>query len=362
MIPVAKPFFPPLDEYVEELRGIWEREWITNNGPLVQRLEAELQRHLGVKNVILVSNGTISMQLAMKALGIEEGEVITTPFSFVATTSVVLWERCLPVFADIDPVSLCIDPKRVEALIGPRTKAILATHVYGRPCDHEALSALARKHGLKLIYDAAHAFGVRRGKESILAWGDVSSLSFHATKLFHTAEGGALVTQDDALAEQLRLLRSFGYVGDDFQIAGVNAKVSELQAAMGLCVLRHQSGIREERRRLWDLYDQCLSELGLVSMAPRWDERFENNYAYYPLLFPSEERLLQAKARMERDQVLPRRYFWPSLNKLPYVEAAACPISEDVARRALCLPLWAGAEASGELLPAVKAALRGDQT
>ena len=207
MISVTKPFLPPIDEYNKLLEGIWQRNWLTNNGPLVNQLEIELKEYLGLKHLLYVGNGTIALQIAFKALGLT-GEVITTPFSYVATVSSLLWEDLKPVFVDIDPASLNIDPKGIEAAIGPNTSAILATHVYGNPCDVERIQKIADKHGLKVIYDAAHCFGTTYKGKSIFAYGDVSTTSFHATKLFHTIEGGAVITQDAELLRKMALMRN----------------------------------------------------------------------------------------------------------------------------------------------------------
>lgn len=338
MINVTKTFLPPFEDYVDRLRQAWERCHLTNNGPLAQELEAKLREHLGVKHLLFVSNGTIAIQLGLRALDLTEGEVITTPFSYVATTSSLLWERCVPVFVDIDPRTLCLDPHRIEAALTPRTRAILATHVYGIPCDVEAIETIARRHDLRVLYDAAHAFGVGYRGRSLLSFGDISTLSFHATKLFHTVEGGAIITHDDTLAKKLSLLRSFGHVGDDHFQLGINGKSSEMHAAMGLCVLPHVPALIEARKRICDLYDACLQ--GSLVERPTVPAGTDYNYAYYPILLPSEAALLEVREALHRIQVQPRRYFYPSLNQLPYVQGAPCPVSEKAAQRALCLPLY----------------------
>jgi dTDP-4-amino-4,6-dideoxygalactose transaminase len=341
IIPVAKPFLPPLGEYVAHLEQVWESEQLTNNGSLVQKLEQELAQCLGVEHLVLVSNGTLALQLALKVFDISDGEVITTPFSYVATTTSLLWERCSPVFADIDSESLCLDPHAVEKVITSRTRAILATHVYGRPCDHERLLALAESRNIKLIYDAAHAFGVKKGGASILNWGHASTLSFHATKLFHTAEGGAVIVRDPAHADRLRLLRAFGHVQDAYFEPGINAKLSELHAAMGLAVLPHLAHIRAEREIIASRYDESIRG-STVCRPLDWPHDIEANYSYYPVLFLSEDNLLRTKKALEQQSIVARRYFYPSLNQLPYVQAPPCPVSEDISRRVLCLPLWTG--------------------
>lgn len=336
MIQVTKTWLPPLEEYTARLRGVWERGWITNNGQLVQELEEQLRRQLGVGHLKAVANGTLALQLALKALGVR-GEVITTPFSYVATTGSLLWEGCTPVFVDIEPKTLCLDPALVEAAITPRTMAILATHVYGYPCDVEALAVIARRHGLKVIYDAAHAFGTRYQGRALCDYGDASTLSFHATKLFHTVEGGAVVTRSPESAERIELMRSFGHRADDHICPGINAKMSEPHAAMGLCLLPRVEGFIAARRQICAAYDRLL--LGTTLERPHCPPGCDYNHAYYPILFPGEPALLNAVAALVTAGIRPRRYFWPALNELPYVRGQRCPVAESAARRALCLPL-----------------------
>jgi len=336
---VTKTFLPPLEEYVRYLEGIWHRNQLTNNGPLVQELERRLKEFLGVKHLLLVANGTIALQIAIKALGLR-GEVITTPFSYVATTSSIVWEGCTPVFVDISPEDLCINAELIEAAITERTAAILATHVYGFPCDVDAIETVARRHGLKVIYDGAHAFGVQYMGESLLRRGDIATLSFHATKLFHTVEGGALVTDDDDLAHRIEYMRNFGHRGqEEFWGLGINGKVSEFHAAMGLCMLPHMSGITAGRRAVCEEYDRLLLRAPLRVPKPRAGTDW--NYAYYPVLFPTEEDLLEVRDRLAGTSIFPRRYFYPTLDTLDYVSGDAPPCAADCARRVLCLPLSA---------------------
>lgn len=338
MIAVTKTFLPPFDEYTHILKRAWDKVWITNNGELLQELESKLASYLGARNVLFCANGTVVLQLALKAMNIT-GEVITTPFSYVATTNVVLWENCTPVFVDIENKSFCIDADKIEAAITPKTQAILATHVFGNPCNVEQIAAIAQKHGLKVIYDGAHAFGsVYKGKQ-VLAYGDVSTCSFHATKILHTVEGGCLVTDNDELAEQLRLIRSFGHLGDDYYAVGINGKNSEFHAAMGLANLPYLPSIMQNRKQISEWYDTLLSPLGL--QRPVSPEGTSYNYSYYPVLFKSEASLLKVKNALQENGIVPRRYFYPSLNTLPYLKnAPACPVSESVAGRILCLPLF----------------------
>lgn len=337
MINVTKTYLPPLAEYTAYLEGIWERNWVTNYGPLMQELEEKLKAYLGVKHLFLVANGTLALQIAIKALELR-GEVITTPFSYVATTSSIAWEGYKPVFVDIHPQTLCLDATLLERAITAETTAIVATHVYGNPCAVEAIQLLAEKHHLQVIYDAAHAFGVKYKAQSILNFGHVSTLSFHATKLFHTGEGGAIVTNDDELAFKISYMANFGHDGPERYIGlGINGKNSELHAAMGLCVLPKVAEIIQHRRQISDLYDQLL--LGYDLVRPTVSDETSYNYAYYPVLFPDESALLKVLAALNAQQVFPRRYFYPALTDLQYVLPQQAPVAQNVARRILCLPL-----------------------
>ncbi|MEZ4823147.1 MAG: aminotransferase class I/II-fold pyridoxal phosphate-dependent enzyme, partial [Ignavibacteria bacterium] len=230
MINVTKTYLPPVEEYIEKIRSVWENNWITNQGPLAEELESELKNYLGVKNLLLVSNGTIALQIAIKALELKD-EIITTPYSYVATTSSILWENCTPVFCDIEDKTFCIDPDKIESLITEKTTGILATNVYGFPCEYEKIKAIADRHDLKVIYDGAHSFGVKINGESVFNYGDISTISFHATKLFHTIEGGAIITNDEKLSAKMFLYRAFGHLDDDHYSVGINGRTSEFNAA-----------------------------------------------------------------------------------------------------------------------------------
>ncbi|MGI4885529.1 MAG: DegT/DnrJ/EryC1/StrS family aminotransferase [Janthinobacterium lividum] len=337
MITVTRTYLPPLAEYVAHLTQIWEGARLTNNGPLLLRLEAELRGYLGVPYVHLMANGTVALQLAIRALELT-GEIITTPFSYVATTSAILWENCTPVFVDVENQTFCLDADKIEAAVTPRTSAILATHVYGYPCDVVKIEAIARRHGLKVIYDGAHAFGTRVAGRSLLSYGDVATCSFHATKLFHTGEGGAVIVHDAALSKKVNLLKSFGHVGDEHFILGINAKNSELHAALGLCLLPRVAGFIAERTALYALYRQGLA--GLPLAYPVLPAGTEYNYAYFPVLFEDEAQMLQAKAVLAAHDIDARRYFFPSLNQLPYCPGGPCPVSESASARVLCLPFY----------------------
>jgi len=338
MIPVTKTFLPPQEEYNAILKRAWDKQWMTNRGELVKELEEKLKAYLGVPYIILTTNGTLPMQIALKALGIT-GEVITTPFSYVATTAVIVWEGCKPVFVDIHPEYLTIDETKIEAAITQRTQAILATHVYGNPCYVEAIQKIAERHNLKVIYDAAHAFGVTYQGKSIFNYGDASTCSFHATKIFHTGEGGALICQTGELYHELFYHHNFGHHGTEhFHGIGTNAKMSELQAAMGLAILPYFSEIVAKRKEIVNAYNNALKNSRLKFLMIR--ENTDWNYSYYPVIFESEEQLLKAQKSLNEKNIFPRRYFYPSLNTLNYVDNTELPVTDSIAKRVLCLPLY----------------------
>ena len=342
MINVTKTFFPPIEEYHKQVQRIWDNQWLTNRGALVKELEEQLKDYLSVSNILVMNNGTIPIQIALKILG-NGGEIITTPFSYVATTAAIVWENCTPVFVDIHPEYLTIDETKIEAAITPKTTCILATHVFGNPCNLEVIEAIATKHNLKVIYDAAHAFGVTYNNKSIFDYGDVSTCSFHATKLFHTGEGGALFCEDESLRHKMFYSHNFGHNGPlDFHGVGINGKISELQGAMGLAVLPHMKTILEERQQVVNWYKEYLDFSKLKSIKIR--ENTQWNYSYYPVIFETEEQLLKVQAVLNEQQIFPRRYFYPSLNTIEYAKGEAMPISESIASRILCLPLAAQME------------------
>lgn len=342
MINVTKTYLPSFEEYTAVLRRAWDKSWITNNGELSQELELKLKEYLSVDHLLFTSNGTLPLQMALKVLGITK-EVITTPFSYVATTNVILWEGATPVFVDIDENTLCIDANKIEAAITADTQAILATHVYGIPCDVEKIEAIAKKHGLKVIYDAAHAFGCTYNGRSLLSYGDISTCSFHATKVFHTVEGGCIIANDDQIANQLMLYRSFGHIGDEYFSIGINAKNSEFHAAMGLCNLPFIKNIIEVRKRLFNKYNECLNLTKVKT--PIFEVNDDYNYSYYPVIFKNESTLLNVKDALFNNGISARRYFYPSLNQLPFINAkSSCPIAENVSSRILALPLFVDLE------------------
>jgi dTDP-4-amino-4,6-dideoxygalactose transaminase len=343
MINVTKAFLPDREEYIRYVHEIWDNVQLTNNGPLLQKLESQLKGYLGVDQLYYCGNGTIVLQIALKALDITK-EVITTPFSYCATTNSILWENCTPVFVDIDPETFNIDPQLIEAAITPDTQAIMATHVYGNPCAVEEIEKIARKHALWVIYDSAHGFGVNFKGRSLLSYGDLSTCSFHATKVFHTVEGGAIISNHPELHEKLQLLRAFGHRGDEeYKFAGINGKNSEFHAAMGLCNLPHVPDIIAARKAVFDVYNESLDWGHL--RKPLINPEIEYNYAYYPVVFESEATMRRVQTALQEHQIVPRRYFYPSLNTLPFMPRAyACPVSENIAVRVLSLPLYVGLE------------------
>lgn len=336
MINVTKAFLPPREDYDRYLKEIWQSGWLTNNGPLVNELEKRLKDYLGVKHLFFCSNGTVVLQMALKVMNISK-EVLTTPFSYVATTNSLLWEGCNPIFVDIDPKTFCIDVNKIEDAITENTQAILATHVYGIACDVEKINSIAKKYNLQVIYDGAHAFGCKYKDSSLLSFGDITTCSFHATKLFHTIEGGCIITDNDVLAEKLYLFRQFGHIYDDYISIGINAKNSEFHAAMGLCVLDYVDEIISRRKSNVDHYDKKLKDL---IDRPLINNMSEYNYSYYPIVFKSSEVLLKVKKVLEEHKIYSRRYFYPSLNNLQFINYQSCPISESISDRVLCLPLY----------------------
>lgn len=340
MINVTKTFLPPLEDYHKYLEQIWASNQVANGGKFWYDLQAKLKGYLDSPDIILTANGTLPIQIALKALA-KNGEVITTPFSYVATTAAIVWENCTPVFVDIHPEYLTIDETKIEAAITDKTTAILATHVFGNPCNVKEIDRIAKKHGLKVIYDAAHCFGVKYKDQSIFNYGDVSTCSFHATKIFHTGEGGAMFCKDFELYEELFFRHNFGHKNaTEFSGLGINAKMSELQAAMGLAVLPYVDSDIEQRKRVYDFYHEALKETQLNMIKLR--DGVEWNYSYFPVIFSDKKQLLKAQKILNEKEIFPRRYFYPSLNSLPYTKFPGLEISESVSSRILCLPFYAG--------------------
>ena len=335
---VTKPTLAPLDDFRARLESAWASGVLTHNGPLVRQFEEEVKASLGVSNVVATTNGTIALQMAIKALGIT-GEIITTPFTWIATVSAIKWEGCTPVFADIDPGTLNIDPANIESRITARTTAIMPVHVFGNVCDIEAIEDIAERHKLKVIYDAAHAVGVKYHGRSVLDCGDISATSFHATKMLNTAEGGACCTRDHELHEKLKRIRFFGH-DDSSDIAedGFNGKMTEVHAALGLVNLPLLDGALRDRERKYRKYRKRLGinpDLGFQEVTHAC------NYSYFPLIFPDEGVMLSVVAKLAEEEIYPRRYFYPSVNTFSRIlEYDPMPVSESVASRILCLPLY----------------------
>ena len=292
MINVTKTYLPNKEKYQKYVDEIYANGWVTNNGPLVKKLEKRLAEYLGVKNIVLVANGTAALEIAYRTLDLK-GDAITTPFSFVATTSSLVTNGLKPIFADIDPQTLCMDPNNIEDLITSNTSAIVPVHVFGNACEVETIDKIAKKHDLKVVYDAAHAFDVKYKDESLLNYGDISTLSFHATKLFHTIEGGALIINDDSLVEKARYLINFGIENQEsIPELGINAKMNEFEAAMGLCVLDEMEEVLEKRK---NVYERYAKELDGVALFQEQNVHSTQNYGYFPIVFKDEEQLFRVQ-------------------------------------------------------------------
>ena len=338
MINVTKTYLPNKEKFQKYVDQIFESGWITNNGPMVQELEKKLAEYLGVKNIVLVANGTVALEIAYRTLDIKD-YVITTPFSFVATTSSLVTNGLHPIFADIDSETLNIDPNNIEALITPNTSAIVPVHVFGNGCEVEKIEQIAKENDLKVIYDAAHAFGVTYQGQSILNYGDISTLSFHATKLFHTIEGGALIINDDTLVEKARYLINFGIENaESIPGLGTNAKMNEFEAAMGLCMLDEMEEVSRSRKVIYERYEKELN--GLVQFQAQ-NSQSTQNYGYFPIVLKDEEQTLKLQKALNEKQIFPRRYFFPSLDTLSYIEPKQfMPISREISSRILALPMY----------------------
>lgn len=335
---VTQPTLAPLNEVYELMKGIWETGIMTHNGPLVQRFEKEVGKYLNTSNVISCTNGTIALQMAIKALRLK-GEIITTPFTFIATINSILWEGCTPVFVDIDPETLNIDPQKIVEKITYHTVGIMPVHVFGNPCDINKIDAIAKNYNLKVIYDAAHAVGVKYNGKSIFEYGDISCTSFHATKMLNTTEGGACFTTNKLLDEKLRRIRFFGFENHSEIVEdGTNAKMTEVHAAVGLANLKYLDNALLDRKNKYQIYKNILSRNTSLSFQKINEDC---NYSYFPVIFSNEETLLKVLKRLNENNIYPRRYFYPSVNTfkkiVPYVNM---PISEDIASRILCLPLY----------------------
>lgn len=345
MIPVTKPYMPSRERLDKYLDGIFEREWLTNNGELVQQLTRRLEDYLGVENLLLVANGTLALQISYRALDVNtstsflQPEAITTPFSFIATASSLKWDGVKPVFADIDPETWCLNPERIVEKITQNTTAIVPVHVFGNACDLGEIDTIANMHNLKVIYDASHAFGVKYNGESILKYGDAATLSFHATKLFHTGEGGAIIFKHKYHFERAKMMINFGITGPEcIDELGINAKMSELQAAMGLSVLDEIESNFRLRQVIWNYY--ALELDGLVQFQKLHTNLFYNT-AYFPILFETEKNLLKVANLLKSKNIHARRYFYPSLEQIDFLGSDDNQtISIDISKRILCLPIY----------------------
>ena len=363
-INVTRSSMPPFDEYIEQIRGLWDTRWLTNRGALYGELTEKLKHYLDTDNLVIFNNGHMALELGLQALGLC-GEAVTTPFTFASTTQAIVRNGLTPVFCDIDPVRFSIDPAKIESLITKKTSAIVAVHVYGIPCDTDAIAEIAARHGLKVIYDAAHSFGVKWRGMGIARYGDYSMFSFHATKVFHTVEGGGAVFRDIGLVEKLNHLLDFGLIpgGKDAEQIGTNAKLSEFHCAMGLCNLRYIDGEIEKRRIVSQRYDEHLKTVKGLRVLPDLPG-LTRNYAYYPVVFLDE----YAKTRddvadeLRRIGINAREYFSPLTSSLSCYEGlfsrGNTPIAEDIAKRVLCLPLYA--DMAPDEVDAVCAVIKGD--
>lgn len=336
MLPVTKPYLPSIDKFKSYIDEIYFSRHLTNSGPLLEELEKRLKDYLGVKHVICVANGTLALQVAYKALELK-GKVITTPFSFAATSSTLIWEGLEPVYCDIDKDSLNLDSNLLEELVDEHTSCILPVHVFGNACEVEKISKFAKRNNLKVIYDAAHAFSVEYFGRSLLSYGDISTVSFHATKIFHTIEGGAIITESDEIADKVRKLINFGISnGEIVDRLGTNAKMNEFEAAMGLCVLDDIEDIKKSRAELISAYDEFLPK---SLIRQRVTDGTSQLHAYMPVIFPNESLLLHVSSILEQNEIYARRYFSPSLDVV-YSKKPQLNNSQCVSQRILCLPLF----------------------
>lgn len=336
---VTKPFLPPVEEYISFVEKIFQSGQLTNQGENVKALEGLLSLNIGCPPpaLHLVTNGTIALQIAIKALGINDGEIITTPFTYTATSESIIWQNCKPVFVDIEPDNFTIDTDKIIQAINENTRAIMPVHIFGYACNIEKIEGIAKKYNLKVIYDGAHAFDSKYKGKSLLNYGDITTCSFHATKLFHTIEGGCCVVKDVNVSKKIELLKRFGHNGDEHYCIGINGKMNEFCAAMGLVNYKYIDEIKSIRKNISALYDTFLTD---KVIRPKKQEDLEYNYSYYPVIFSSEKELLRISDALKNENIFARRYFYPSLNTLPYLDKYySCPISESISKRILCLPL-----------------------
>lgn len=346
MINVTKPYLPNIEDYIKHLKCIWQTSYLTNNGPLHQVLEKKLASFLSLSDLCIVNNCTSGLLMSLNDIE-TGGEIITTPFSFVATTSSILWSKLKPVFCDIDKDFFFIDTEKIEKLITPKTKAVLATHVFGNTGNIDNLEYICQKHNIKLIFDAAHCFGVDYKNKSILEYGDISILSFHATKLYHTIEGGAIYSKNQNDMQKFKCMRNFGIENYEIIEIGINSKMSEFCCAMGLCNLDNIEKITINIKKIYNLYNDALAKLYSENKLIKFkiNPNLKWNYSYYPIIFNEEIDLLKCLDALKKHNIMPKRYFYPSLNILKFIDNNnTMKISEDISRRILCLPFYYGLE------------------
>jgi len=344
---VTKPFLPPLEEFCNGLKEIWDNHWLTNDGPILQRFCRQLSNYFETDNVCLFNNGTLALQIGLEGMGIV-GEVITTPFTFVATTHALFWNKIRPVFVDIEPDYYTLDPEKVEAAITPWTTAILAVHVFGHPCNVHALADIARRYNLRLIYDAAHAFGVRVGNKSLAHFGDMSMFSFHATKLYHSLEGGMLTFQDSGLKSILDYLKNFGFKNEvEVVMPGTNAKMNEMQALMGSMILGYLDKLIEKRRKITEIYRERLNDISGIKLLPSLPADVKYNHAYMPIEVNEKEFGISRDKlyeELKKYNIYTRRYFYPLICDYSCYRSVSIKdpltVARKVASRILILPIY----------------------
>ena len=334
---VTKPYLPPMNEYVDKISTIWDNHLLTNYGPLHKEFEDRLKEYLNLNNIHYVNNGTTALELALESLNKPYGEIITTPFTFIATSSAIMWQKYKPVFVDIKTNNFNIDADKIEGKINENTRAIVAVHCFGYPCDVDKIKVISEKYSIPVIYDAAHTFGVKYHNESLYKYGDISIGSFHATKVFHTIEGGICVVNNPKYNDKIKAEKNFGQLNGNYEYIGINAKPSEFHAAMGLCMLDHITEIINYRKEISNLYRSLLDEKIIIPVIPN---DLEYNYIYFPIVFSNEEMLVEVMDKLNKEGIFPRRYFYPCLNELSIFNSSdITPIASDISKRILCLPL-----------------------
>ena len=336
-INVTCSYLPPLEEYVDKISSIWDNHILSNNGPLSEELVKNVEKKLNIRNVHFVTNGTLALQLALDSLNIMDGEIITTPFTFVATISAIVWQRCKPVFVDINEYDFNVNVDKMEEKISDNTRAILLVHCFGYPCEVDKINLISKKYKIPVIYDAAHSFGTKLNNKSIFSYGDISTCSLHATKVFHSIEGGLCIVNNSKYNEKLKCIKNFGMEDGIYKYVGINGKSSEFNAAMGLCVLNHFDEIVKYRKKIYKLYIKKLSKKVRV---PKMPKNFKYNYLFFPIILENEGMLLKVLKKLNSKNIYPRRYFYPCINDIDvYKNEHNTPIAKDISSRILCLPM-----------------------